>query len=245
MDKKRWPYVFILTLGWLGVALSGCMTAPAQDVALVHLHADTLPRSERIAIRDALKKHGFVVKFRDNHIPFEANTLIFSPSSAFEKQLEQIHRVLDAAGYAPDNLVIRQARNHLYTPGHFGLYLRSEQTSTPSEKIALPEVPFNLPDTEFTSRECESLYTMDFDHDGTVAVAHIEHDTPEVLKWAEAGSEVTLTSGKTTYRYQKTINTNHDGAEITLSIMLTPVEENTGFYGCQYLGRTHAVALNR
>lgn len=244
LNEEHRPHLAILLFAWLGLALLGCASPSGQDAALVHLHVDTLSSSEQIAIRDALREEGFTVKLRDNHIPFDVNTLIYSPFIGVENHLERIGFAMNAAGYMPDDLILRQARNHHYTPGHFGLYLRGEQANAPEEEAVLEDIPFNLPDAEFVSEECESRNIMEFAHDGTVAVAHIDDDTPETLQWTEANNEVTLKSGRTAYRYDKIIDIQRDTTEITFLISLRPIGEYTSLYGCEYLGRTNAVALD-
>jgi len=245
LDKTRWTYVTILVLGWLGIALlSGCVGPSGPDVSVVHLHADTMSRSERIALRNALRKEGFAVKLRDNPTPFEVNTLIYSPFIGSENHIERARLAMSSAGYAPKDLILRQAKNHHYTPGHLGLYMVGDQAEVASgAQAALEEVPFNLPDAEFWSHECESLYFMEFSHDGAVAVAHIDDETPEVLGWSEVDNSVTLTSDKATYSYEKIIDTSRDGERVTFSILLMPTEEHPGLYGCDYLGRTQVITL--
>lgn len=244
---RTWRWQGIAAFALLGAALSGCAghkPAPA-DTDVVHLHASTLSPRDQTAIRNALSAEGFKVVVRDNSSPFADNTLIYHPVLGYEGRIERIRVALDTTEYAAKDLYARQARNHHYTPGHVGLYLRAEGAEPPNENEVLAEIPFNLTDAEFTSRTCDSTYILEFAHDGTVVVFDIKGDDPLArLRWTEAGDRVTLRSGMTSHHYEKSISATHDGPKAVMSIVLTPEDEGAGPYGCEFQGRTHAQRLN-
>jgi len=246
MTDKTLRFSIILAVTLLSMAISGCV-APSKSVDdnLVHLHVGTLSRSEQIAIRNALESEGFTVRLRDNAIPFDVNTLIYSPFSGSQSYVERIRLAMDAAGYAPDDLILTHAKNHYYTQGHFGLYMQGAEAEGSSQEETLAEVPFNLPDAEFLSNGCESTSIMEFAHEGTVEVALIENDSPETLTWRDKRNIVTLSSGSSTYVYDKKIDSSRDGEEVTFTILLMPTEAYAGLFGCAYLGRTQAVMFDR
>ncbi|WP_347330524.1 hypothetical protein [Marinimicrobium locisalis] len=245
--KKHWRCVVIAATVFLGSELSGCANTKRfySDIDVVHLHANTLSPRDRNAIREALVAEGFTVKTRENPSPFEENTLIYHPFIGVERQLERIRLALDSTEYVTENLQVRQAKNHHYTPGHVGLYLKAEHAETPSNEAALPEIPFNLTDAEFVSRGCESTYILEFYHDATATILAINGDAPlATLKWMDTEDKVTLSSDQITHRYQKHLDTRREGPDITFSISLRPESKTTSPYGCEYRGRMTAHRLN-
>src|SRR5690625_7168798 len=106
-------------------------------------------------------------------------------------------------------------------------------------------VPFKFAEAEFRSNGGESTSMMELAHECTVEVALIENDSPETLTWRDKRNIVTLSSGSSTYVYDKKIDSSRDGEEVTFTILLMPTEAYAGLFGCAYLGRTLAVMFER
>lgn len=246
-NKNFWLYILLATTVFLGVKLSGCTgnkTTPGH-IEIVHLHANSLSHSERKSVHDALVAEGFNVKLRNNPSPFNANTLIYNPYIGFERDLDKIRLALKKTEQAAEDLHVREAKNHHYTSHNIGLYLNSAST-LPGQEEVLPDVPFNLTDFEFVSRDCESTYILEFYHDGKADVLGMHSDTPlATIEWTDTEGRVTLKSQEKIYKYNKTLNTKRNGANITFFIILSTDRNPTNIFGCEYQGRMTAHRLNR
>ena len=226
----------------LAFFLTGCATNK------IFLHSYKIDEPEIKRIASELVLQGFEVSIEARPPPMinMGSFIIYPKSEGDNDALIQIFDVINEHYYYTNFIAKNRVRNHSYTKNtYIGLYLINPNIGWQNEedKLKLGFV-LGLSEASFSSIDCRTLFTLDFDDPNKGVISHNAEESPQNFNflWKRNGDVITLTSETSTLDLSLTQEYQRQGNRNDLILNLSPGNAfGLGLdepYSCHFQSRT-------